>query len=276
MDSRVPSRTAFAVARHRAGHQVLEGGRIFSDPYACAILGESPETIAAQLTHEPDAVRIRLYMAARSRIGEDWLHAAHARGVRQAAVLGAGFDTFALRNPYPNLKIFEVDHPASQGWKRERLAAAGLALPKTLTFVPVDFEKEDLAEALAQSGFDTNAPAFFLWLGVVPYLEKAAIFQTLSVIARVPGSEVAFDYSEPLENYPPHTRPTIEAMSKRVAAVGEPWLTHFDPDALATRLRRLGFTEIEDLDRNAVVCRLSGVPNSQPREVGPHLLRARC
>jgi methyltransferase (TIGR00027 family) len=276
MHTRAPSRTAFAVARHRAGHQVLEGGHIFSDPYACSILGETPQTIAAALSDEAEAVRVRLYMATRSRIGEDWLHAAYARGVRQVAVLGAGFDTFALRNPYPDLTVFEVDHPATQGWKRERLATAGLALPEKLTFVPVDFEKDDLAAALAQHGFDAAAPAFFLWLGVVPYLEEAAIFQTMSVIARAPGSEVAFDYSEPLENYPAQTRPYIEAMSKRVAAAGEPWITHFDPDALAARLRDLGFTEIEDLDRNAVVARLSGAPNVQAREVGPHLLRARC
>jgi methyltransferase (TIGR00027 family) len=275
MHTRAPSRTAFAVARHRAGHQILEGGRIFSDPYACAILGETPQTIATALSDEAETARVRLYMATRSRIGEDWLHTAYARGVRQAAVLGAGFDTFALRNPYSDLSVFEVDHPATQGWKRERLATSGLALPEKLTFVPVDFEKDDLASALAQNGFDTAAPAFFLWLGVVPYLEEAAIFQTLSVVAQTRGSEVVFDYSEPLENYPAQTRPTIEAMSQRVAAAGEPWITHFDPDALAARLRGLGFTEIEDLDRNAVVTRLSGAPTGGAKEVGPHLLRAR-
>jgi len=262
------------VARYRAGHQVLEGGRIFCDPFAGAILGEDPHAIAAELAEDPGNLQVRLYMAARSRIGEDWLQAAHTRGVRQTVILGAGFDTFSLRNPHPDLKVFEVDHPATQNWKRERLAAAGLTLPATAAFTPVDFTKDDLSRSLAQNGFDTASPAFFLWLGVVPYLEEDAIFKTLAAIARIPGSEVAFDYSEPLENYPPQERLYAEAMSKRVAQVGEPWLSHFDPDALAARLRVMGFHEIQDLDRNAIAAWASG--GAQTRRVGTHLLRARC
>ena len=274
MQSQAPSRTAYAVARYRAGHQVLEGGRIFSDPYAGVILGENPHAIAAELAGDPGSLNIRLYMATRSRIGEDWLQAAHTRGVRQTVILGAGFDTFSLRNPYPDLKVFEVDHPATQNWKRERLAAAGLTLPATAAFTPVDFTKDDLSRSLAQNGFDTASPAFFLWLGVVPYLEEDAIFKTLAAIARIPGSEVAFDYSEPLENYPLQDQLYAEAMSQKVASLGEPWLSHFDPEALAARLRAMGFHEIQDLDRNAIAAWPSG--GAPTRRVGTHLLRARC
>lgn len=275
MQSQAPSRTAYAVARYRAGHQVLEGGRIFSDPYAGLILGEDPHAIAAELAEDPGNLNIRLYMATRSRVGEDWLHAAYRRGVRQAVILGAGFDTFSLRNPYPNLRVFEVDHPATQAWKRERLAAAGLALLPNMYFVPVDFTRDDLTQTLAEAGLDTTAPAFFLWLGVVPYLEEAAIFNTLRAIAGIRGSEVVFDYSEPLENYPAEERRYAEAMSERVAKAGEPWLSHFDPAALANRLGAMGFHEILDLDRNALAGHVSGQP-AQSKAVGTHLLRARC
>jgi methyltransferase (TIGR00027 family) len=213
-------------------------------------------------------------MATRSRIGEDWLGAAHGRGVRQAVILGAGFDTFGLRNPYPDLTVFEVDHPATQAWKRERLAAAGLAVPSSLRFAPVDFTRNELIPSLREEDFDAQRPAFFLWLGVVPYLTERNVFSTLSSIATVRGAEVVFDYSEPLENYPAAQRPYIEAMAQKVSAAGEPWLSYFDPDALAAKLRDLGFEEIEDLDRNAVVARVSG-KQSQERTVGPHLVRAR-
>ena len=115
----VPSRTAYAVARMRAGHQILDSGEIFSDPFACAILGEQPQEIVATLEKDPGSGRARAYMATRSRIGEEWLHAAYLRGVRQAVILGAGFDTFGLRNPYSDLAVFEVDHPSTQDWKKE-------------------------------------------------------------------------------------------------------------------------------------------------------------
>jgi len=275
MDRLAPSQTAYAVARMRAGHQILDAGAIFLDPYACAILGEQPSEIVATLNQDPNSAVARTYMAARSRIGEDWLHAAYVRGVRQAVILGAGFDTFSLRNPYPALAVFEVDHPATQRWKQERLAAAEVPIPSSLKFVRVDFSNDDLTSAMEESGFDKNAPAFFLWLGVVPYLRHEAINKTLSSIAAIPGAEVVFDYSEPLENHAPEQRPYIEKMAQRVAALGEPWLTFFDPAALADELKSLGYQEIQDLDRGAVV-NLDSTVKATSKVVGPHLIRARC
>src|SRR5262245_39827055 len=200
MQSRPPSRTALAAAVHRAVHQTLEGGRIFADPLARKVLGKEAgaiiEEAAADLSQRP----MRLFIAARSRFAEDCLSAAVSRGVRQAGFLVAGLDTFSLRNPHARLglHVFEVDHPGTQAWKRERLAQEGLAVPASLTFAQVDFEQRGLGDGLRAAGFQSDRPAFFHWLGVVPYLTPDAISATFSFIAGVPESEVVFDYSEPL------------------------------------------------------------------------------
>ena len=246
----------------------------FQNSLACAILGEQPDEIAAAQNLEPNSAIFRTYMATRSRIGEDWLSAAYNRGVRQAAILGAGFDTFGLRNLHPDLIVFEVDHPATQSWKRERIGEARLPVPETLKFAPVDFTTDQLIPSLVQSGFDVKRPTFFLWLGVVPYLSQDDVFATLRFIAELPGAEVVFDYSEPVENYPEHIRPFILASAQKVAALGEPWLSYFDPADLAEMLRGLGFQEIEDLDRNAVTSWISKA-ETVGKAAGPHLIQAR-
>src|SRR5262249_36394625 len=139
---------------------------------------------------DPSERPMRLFIAARSRFSENALAAAVARGVRQVVVLGAGLDTFAVRNPFADVRVFEVDYPATRTWKRKRLREAGIAEPPSLTFAPVDFEQESLAEGLAKSGFRTGDPAFFQWLGVVPYLTREAISGTLALIGSTGGSEV--------------------------------------------------------------------------------------
>src|SRR5450432_3003501 len=176
MQTGQPSQTARGAAAYRALHQTLEGGVIFNDPFALRILDDETraglDERAADLSLRP----LRLFIAARSRFSEDTLAAGVIRGVRQVVVLGAGLDTFALRNPHASqgVRVFEVDYPATQGWKRDRLKQAGLALPASLTFASVDFERQSLAEGLAAAGFRADAPAFFQWLGVVPYLTRDA------------------------------------------------------------------------------------------------------
>ena len=115
-----PSRTAYAAARHRALHQILEGGRIFADPLAVAILGESEAALAEAASRDPRGGRMRLFIAIRSRFAEDALRrGGRCRGVSQLVVLGAGLDTYAYRGAMRDkLRIFEVDHPATQAWKR--------------------------------------------------------------------------------------------------------------------------------------------------------------
>src|SRR3954467_6187800 len=231
MTERQPSRTALGAAGYRAAHQVLEGGKVFSDPLARTILGDGADAIIAGLSADAAQQRMRMFTAARGRFAEDCLGAAVSRSVRQAVILGAGFDTFALRNPYSELglRVFEVDHAATQAWKRRRLSEVGLAIPASLTFAAVDFESDDLGRGLSDAGFNSDRPAFFIWLGVVPYLGQAAIAATLRYIVGVRGSEVVFDYSEPLENYPPERRDEIAALAARTAEAGEPWLSHFNP-----------------------------------------------
>ncbi len=169
--------------------------------------------MASDPAHRP----MRLFIAARSRFSEDTMAACVARGVRQIVILGAGLDTFSLRNPHAEhgARVFEVDYPATQAWKRERLRQAGLDLPATLTFAPVDFERQSLAEGLAAAGFRADQPAYFQWLGVVPYLTRDAIVSTLDFIAGISGSEVVFDYGEPHENYPPAMRANLTAIAER-------------------------------------------------------------
>ena len=277
MNERQPSRTALGAAGYRAAHQVLEGGKVFSDPLARTILGDGADAIIAGLSADPAQQRMRIFMAARSRFAEDCLGAAVLRGVRQAVVLGAGFDTFALRNPYSDLglRVFEVDHPATQAWKRKRLSEVGLAIPASLTFAAIDFESDDLGHGLRDAGFDPDRPAFFVWLGVVPYLGRAAIAATLRYIASVPESEVVFDYSEPLENYPPERRAEIVALGAYTAEIGEPWLSYFDPDEIAQELRGYGFGDLEDLGMSQMAVRYLGAPAGAP-DSGPggHMIRA--
>src|SRR4051812_18634312 len=147
-----PSRTALGAAGLRAAHQVLDGAAIFADPLALRILGVDADALLREAEAESDPYRQRLrwFIAARSRIADDALAAALKRGTGQLVVLGAGLDTTAWRvPPSQQLRIFEVDHPATQSWKRERLRQVGMPLPAGLTFVAVDFEHATLAEGLS-------------------------------------------------------------------------------------------------------------------------------
>lgn len=278
MDEQAPSRTAFAAAAHRAAHQVLEQGAIFGDPLALAILG--PEADAAVREAEADPTRrgMRLFIAARSNVAETALASAVLdRDVRQLVVLGAGLDTFAYRNPFrETLRAFEVDHPATQAWKRRRLAEAELPIPSSLTFAPVDFEREDLLTRLAACGFEPGRPSFFTWLGVVPYLTEPAVFATLGMIGGLEGgAEVVFDYADPPETLTPEMRAAHEARAARVAALGEPFLSSFEPAGLHDRLRALGFGEIEDLNLPRLAARFGFAGDRVLPERGGHVLRAR-
>jgi methyltransferase (TIGR00027 family) len=177
--------------------------------------------------------------------------------------------------PAQDLRIFEVDHPATQIWKRERLAGAGIALPAALTFVSVDFDRATLADGLAAAGFDAAQQTFFTWLGVVPYLTDDAIFSTLGYIAGLPGgAHVVFDYVNPPDSMTePGRRAMHEALIARVAGLGEQLRTHFDSGALHARLKALGFLDVEDFGWAEISARffLDGPISSGG---GGHVLRA--
>lgn len=250
--SGTPSGTALRVATVRAAHRLLDDPIVFDDPLAPAILG--PETEAAMRAdpypyNDQISRGLRASLIVRSRVAEDELARAVAEGVRQYVVLGAGLDTFAYRNPFPGLRVFEIDHPSTQAWKRDCLTKAGIAIPDGLTFAPVDFEEGGtLAEGLAAAELDRNAPACFSWLGVTMYLREEAVLDTLSWIAGLPaGSSVTFDFRVPLDHLNPVERAITEMIMQKVAEAGEPWISAFDPEALKAKLRELGFSRAETL-----------------------------
>ncbi|GAA1461787.1 class I SAM-dependent methyltransferase [Williamsia maris] len=259
MDDSGPSRTALATAFARAYHQIVDSPRILTDPYAARILGVTPAELSAMGERSDDdpgggAMRRprRLFFAARARVAEDRVAAAWELGVRQVVVLGAGMDTFALRNPYAGLRVFEVDHPATQAWKRRRLAEADMVVPETVTYVPVDFETDLLAGELESAGMSRADPAVFVWLGVVYYLTADAVDATLDYIAgQARPSEVVFDYLQPPAGDEDASR--LRERADRLAAAGEPWFSYFTPADLRAKLAGLGFGDVDDRSAAEVI-----------------------
>ncbi len=276
MEKGQPSKTAWAAAAHRAAHQALEGGRIFADPLALRILGEHAESVVRAALEHPSRRAMRIFIAARTRFAEDALASAVDRGVRQLVVLGAGLDTYAYRSPLRDrLRIFEVDLPATQAWKRRCLENAAIPIPTSLIVAPVDFESQTLAEGLAAAGFDRTQQTFFTWLGVVPYLNEETVWSTLGFIASLPsGAHVVFDYSNPPASMPEAMRAGHERRASRVAQLGEAWVTYFEEDQLRAKLMEIGFTQVEDLGPPEIAARY--LPNLviSLRDKGGHVLLA--
>jgi methyltransferase (TIGR00027 family) len=263
-------------AGHRAAHQVLERGFIFDDPLAVRILGDDANAIIEHARSDASTRPLRLFIAARSRYAEDSLRSAVACGVRQLVVLGAGLDTFAYRSdPRVNLRTYEVDHPSTQEWKRARLSAAGIAIPRSVTYTPVDFEHESLAQNLAASGFDATLPAFFTWLGVVPYLTEEAALATLGFIAGLSGgAHVVFDYANPPHAMSAAARALHDELAARVLSVGEKFHTYWATERLHARLRELGYRRIEDLGPVDIAARFLPGRAGAVSDRGGHILHA--
>jgi methyltransferase (TIGR00027 family) len=251
-----PSRTALHVATLRAAHQLLDEPIVFEDPLAMKIL--DPDTRSKLLDdpfqyNDPLSRGERASLIVRSKFAEDEVAQAVAAGVRQYVVLGAGFDTFAYRNPYEatGLRVFEVDHPTTQRSKKKCLEQAGIPTPGNLVFAPVDFEHEALIECLSAVGFRAELPACVSWLGVTVYLSEDAIFRLLSVVARLSrGSSVFFDYHVPENMLDSVQQAVVEVMKQKVAAFGEPWITTFEPTLLREQCLALGFREAENCEPN--------------------------
>jgi methyltransferase (TIGR00027 family) len=258
-----PSRTAYAVAISRAAHQILDLPRVFEDPVALTLLGPKATAeirAAAGRFNRRYARYLRGFLVARSRIAEDALSEAVARGVRQYVLLGAGLDTFAHRNPHlaAGLRVFEVDHPATQEWKRQLISNARLKSPASLVYVPVDFERESLAERLGANGFRADEPAFFSWLGVTMYLSREAIQETLRFVvqAKVIRSAIVFDYLTVPHRWDLLRRWGMTVLMRRMAAAGEPWRTFLDPVQLHADLTGLGFATVRDFEPAQINARL--------------------
>jgi methyltransferase (TIGR00027 family) len=256
-----PSKTALRVALRRAAHQVHDARPlVFDDPLAVRILGPGyGEEIkrTPDKTKQPFSAGIRAFMVGRARLAEDTLaEGVRMLGVRQYLVLGAGLDTFACRNPFEEVRVFEVDHPATQAWKLQMLAAANIIPPKSAVFVAVDFEKDSLRAKLRAAGFDDTLPTVTAWLGVVPYLTLEAFQATVRLMGMLPAdSRLIFDYSQPREVLSPVEQLMHDSLSARVAMAGEPFQLFFTPESLAEELERWGMTVVEDLDGAAITAR---------------------
>ncbi|MCX5497042.1 class I SAM-dependent methyltransferase [Kaistia dalseonensis] len=276
-----PSATAFRTAIRRAAHQLLDKPLVFEDPLALTIIGgDRGSTLARDelsRADSPGGAALRFFLAARSRYAEDRLAAAVARGIRRYVVLGAGLDTFAYRNRFAGdgLRVYEVDRPATQAWKKQQLTATGIAIPPDVVFVPIDFATEALDERLAAAGLAPDEPAFFSWLGVVPYLTEEAIFATLRIIAARPsGSEVVFDYALQPDRLGQLQRLAFQTLAGRVAGLGEPFVSFFKPEDLARRLADLGFTAVEDLAGPDLGKAYLGVASPLDRSSAGHVVSA--
>jgi methyltransferase (TIGR00027 family) len=234
---------------------------VFADEFAHRILGERAraflDTHPRRYERSISGRFLRAGLVVRSRIAEDTLADAVACGVRQYVVLGAGLDTFALRNPYPDLRVFEVDHPKTQAWKRKRLRDEGLRPTQPPVFVPVDFEHQQLDTELHTAGLAPDQPTFFSWLGVVPYLERPAIRATLASIARFAGVSggVVFDFGRRPRAFDIVSWLFLLRRARKLARLGEPFRTYLDPAEATKELVSLGFQQVDVLSSAALNAR---------------------
>jgi methyltransferase (TIGR00027 family) len=252
------SRTALAASLMRALHSRTAPSHLIDDEWGDRLVPEAMRQAIPEAALRANAAYADVIL--RTRYAEDALAAALARGIDQYVLLGAGFDSFAHRRPADAraLLIYEIDHPATQGLKRQRLQACGVAESSELHYVATDLSQEDLGAALARSPFQSDRPAFFSWLGVTMYLSREANLAALRSIAAcaAPGSELVFSYVDELLFKPGHS-PTAEfsALRQKVASQGEAFLSGFDPANLSAQLWDAGFELLEDLNGDEMVAR---------------------
>ena len=275
------SRTALATALMRARHSRLDpvpliddrwGDRLVPGSFRAALgqraLQRMDEAARALAQSQPGAALDAFLRGSaayadvvlRARCTEDALQAAVARGIRQYVLIGAGFDSFACRRPdwAQDLDILEVDHPATQQLKRQRLAQCGVADSPRLQFIPADLWRETLGSALARSAFRPGEPSFFAWIGVTMYLTRQANLAALRDIAGcgAPGSELVFTCVDEAALDPSHAvSPAFRQLQAQVAAVGEAFVSGFDPKALPALLQDLGMTLLEDANGEDLAAR---------------------
>ncbi|WP_375786688.1 class I SAM-dependent methyltransferase [Bradyrhizobium sp. Pha-3] len=295
------SRTAMATSLMRALHSRSDASPLLHDPWGDRLIPKSErdrmsQRILARMNSEaragalptPDSILDEFLrtnaaypgVVIRSRYAEDALRQAADRGVRQYVLIGAGFDSFALRRPAFSdaLDIFEIDHPATQLMKIERIKECGVSLPESVHFIAADLAKEDLATALTRSSFQRNEAAFFSLLGVTVYLTREANLATLRAVATCgsEGSELVFTYVDQIEFAPGGSRSHHNQNAQAVATMGEPYVSGFDPREIAKDLADVGFELVEDLDGNAMSERYSGTSaNVLQPPASLHIVRAR-
>ncbi|MBC6461835.1 class I SAM-dependent methyltransferase [Actinomadura sp. HBU206391] len=258
-DDSLPSQTALTAAAARAAHLIVDDDPlIFSDSLAWTFLGDrAEELLGFHRIHGTHLVLVgaRTAVVTRGRYTEDRLAEAIRRGVGQYVILGAGLDSFAYRSELAGrVRVFEVDHPATQRYKREVLADSGVVIPDSVAFVAADFETRSLAGHLVREGFDPTSPAFVCWLGVTMYLTREAIDETLkSIGAFAPGTELVVDYMVPADLRDADGETYVTSVMPVAAENGEPWLTFLSPREMSALLEEAGLAVTEHVrQRDAV------------------------
>jgi methyltransferase (TIGR00027 family) len=240
-------------ALYRAVHNLRDQDpKILSDPFAGFLAGFDTDDAALEAHDAIPTSRIagvRTPFVVRNRYAEDELAQAVARGVHQYVILGAGLDSFAYRRPelMQSLQIYEVDHPASQAWKQERLAQLRLAASPGLHYVPIDFEMQTLSSELERAGFEPHAPGFYSWLGTTQYLTRETVVSTIKEIAALASarSETVVQFIAPPATIPDEDAAIANLLAERSAQVGEPWLSYFTPADMEQIVRYAGFNAVE-------------------------------
>jgi methyltransferase (TIGR00027 family) len=245
-----PDNTAVRVALWRAMHvQVDPLPHVLEDEMGLRLVAPD-DGWRRRPDMDPQGTRLfRASIVARARFIEDLVVEQAGRGLRQYVILGAGLDTFAQRRPEiaSQLRVFEVDQPGNQTWKRQRLTELGFGIPEWLRLVPVDFEAgSSWQEQLATAGFDAGQPAVVASTGVSMYLTKDAIMAILrQVAALAPGSTLAMTFLLPLELADPEVRPGFEAAERGAQAAGTPFISFFAPMELLALARGAGFRDAQ-------------------------------
>ena len=250
------SRTAEWIAAMRAAHLRYDRPVIFEDPLAIHLTSRGWRWI---VDHPPlyrlvvratGLARARGAILARARYTEDRLEAAVRSGIGQYVIVGAGLDSFAWRRRdlAGKLMVLELDHPASQLAKRQRLARSGFPIPQNLELIPVDLGQSSVAAALGRSGYRREARGFFSLLGTVQYLPREAVTATLRSIADVAavGSELVLSYIQPREAFEPAQRSAFDRMLRFAARQGEPFMSLLDPDSFPAEVCALGYRLVEN------------------------------
>jgi len=262
MNAGEPSHTAIQVAACRAAHLRFDPApHLLEDRFAEGFLGDDAEKLIGMYDGRGSWILLenRLFLPFRGRFGEDLLASAYRDGVRQLVILGAGLDSFALRRPasLAELEVFEVDHPATQRWKRERLDALGIATPEFLSFVECDFESTSVSDALGTTRFRRDRPAVVSWMGVVYYLAKETVARALVELGGLlaPGSAVVLDYQFPLEALPQRYHDIFAQQSAYLKGAGEPQVNRYRPEELRAEILAAGFARAELPEREELVRR---------------------
>ena len=278
-----PSDTALQVAASRAAHLRYDPPpHLLEDRQAEALLGPERASLIEASSNEAPWILVenRLFIPLRARFAEDRLAEAHTRGVRQLILLGAGLDSFVWRQPaeLAGLRIYEIDHPSTQAWKRARIEALGWSLPPTARLVPCDFESQSLTQALATSDFDRTRPALVSWMGVTYYLERATADGALRELCALlaPDSEVVFDVMRPWDELPERYAEVRARMLEYLKGAGEPQVNRYRAEEILDALHRAGFRDGCVEPRAALESRyLAALETAIPLSERFHLVTAR-